>query len=377
MSQNPINTIKPIASEFEEMTLNMGPQHPSTHGVLHLLLKMNGEVVLEAVPDIGYLHRGMEKLAERKTYQGNIAFSDRWDYICSMTNNFAAVLGPEKLMKVQVPRRAELIRVIMAELNRIASHLILFGTYGIDMGAWTPVLYGFRERELILDLFESVCGARLTYNYFRIGGVSADLPEGFAEKAMDFIKVMRRRLKEYDDLLTENVIFKDRTKNIGIISKEEAVDWALSGPNLRASGVKYDIRKDDTYSVYGEFDFDIPAGTAGDCWDRYSVRMREIFESTRIIEQAIAKLEPGEVMAKVPKVIKPPAGDTYVRIEAPRGELGIFLISDGTANPYRMKVRGPSFSNLAIFQKVLSGLKIADVVAMLASIDIVLGEVDR
>jgi NADH-quinone oxidoreductase subunit D len=364
-------------SEFEEFYLNMGPQHPSTHGVLHLLLKMDGEVVTDVVVDIGYLHRGMEKLAEKRTYQANIALSDRWDYLSSMNNNFAMCLAVEKLMKLQIPKRADYIRVIMAELNRIASHLVLFGTYGLDMGAWTAILYGFRERERIMDLFESVCGARLTYNYFRVGGVSADLPEGFIEKTREFIKYFRKKLKEYDDLLSNNVIFKDRVKNIGIFSKEDAINYSLSGPNLRGSGIKFDIRKNDTYSVYNEFDFDIPVGSNGDAWDRYYVRMREMYESTKIIEQALDKLPAGEICAKVPKVIRPPKGEVYVRTEAPRGELGIYLISDGGTSPYRMKIRGPSFVNLQILQKVLKGWKIADVVAILASIDIVLGEVDR
>ncbi|MFH1825239.1 MAG: NADH-quinone oxidoreductase subunit D [Candidatus Firestonebacteria bacterium] len=375
MQEHPICMTK--NSEFEEFYLNMGPQHPSTHGVLHLLLKMDGEVVVHSVVDIGYLHRGLEKLAEKRTYQGNIALSDRWDYLASMNNNFAMCLTVEKIMKLQIPKRAEYIRVIMAELNRIASHLILFGTYGIDMGAWTAILYGFRERERIMDLFESVCGARLTYNYFRIGGVSADLPAGFVEKTKEFIKYFRKKLKEYDDLLSNNVIFQDRVKNIGIFPKECVIDYGLSGPNLRGSGVKFDIRKNDTYSVYNEFDFDIPVGTKGDAWDRYYVRMREMYESTKIIEQALEKLQDGEIWAKVPRVIRLPKGEVYIRTEAPRGELGIYLISDGGTSPYRMKIRGPSFVNLQILQKVLNGLKIADVVAVLASIDIVLGEVDR
>ncbi len=364
-------------SGFEEMTLNMGPQHPSTHGVLHLLLKMDGEVITEARPDIGYLHRGMEKIAEKRTWGANIALSDRWDYIASMSNNFAAVLGPEKLMSITVPKRAEYIRVIMAELNRIASHLIFFGTYGIDIGAFTPFFYAFREREKILDLYESVCGARLTYNYFRIGGVSADLPEEFIPGVKAFINYFRPKLKEYDTLLSTNPIFMDRTVGVGAITKEEAIDWALSGPNIRASGVNFDLRKDDPYSVYSEFDFNIPTGKNGDCWDRYMVRMNEMKESARIVEQALEKLEPGDIMAKVAKVIRPPAGEIYTHVEAPKGELGVYCISDGSTMPYRYKVRGPSFVNLAILQKMLKGLRIADVVAVLGSIDIVLGEVDR
>ncbi|MEI7903840.1 MAG: NADH-quinone oxidoreductase subunit D [Candidatus Firestonebacteria bacterium] len=376
MKENPIITTDNCA-EFEEMTLNMGPQHPSTHGVFHLLLKMNGETITYARPDIGYLHRGMEKLAEKRTYQANIAMSDRWDYIAAMSNNFAAVLGPEKLMKVQVPKRAEYIRVIMAELNRIASHLIFFGTYGIDIGAFTPFFYAFRDREKILDLFESVSGARLTFNYFRIGGVAQDLPADFIANTKEFIRFFRPKLKEYDTLLSQNVIFRDRTVGVGAVSAEEAVNWAWSGPNLRGSGVNFDIRKDDTYSVYSEFDFAVPTGANGDCWDRYMVRMKEMYESTVIIEQALAKIPEGEIMAKVPRVIKPPAGEIYIRIEAPKGDLGVYLISDGSVNPYRMKVRGPSFVNVAILQKILKGWKIADVVAVLGSLDIVLGEVDR
>jgi NADH-quinone oxidoreductase subunit D len=280
-------------------------------------------------------------------------------------------------MKVQVPKRAEYIRIIMAEFNRIASHLIFFGTYGIDIGAFTPFFYAFRDREKILNMFESACGARLTYNYFRIGGVSQDVPEDFRQNAADFVAYFRPKLKEYDVLLSENPIFKDRTVGICPVSAEEAVNWAWSGPNARASGVNYDVRKDDPYSVYNEFDFDIPVGKNGDCWDRYMVRMKEMFESTRIIEQAVSKMQEGDILAKVPKVIKPPSGEVYSRIEAPKGELGIYLISDGSQMPYRMKIRGPSFVNLAMLQKILKGWKIADVVAALGSIDIVLGEVDR
>ncbi|MEK6646964.1 MAG: NADH-quinone oxidoreductase subunit D [Candidatus Firestonebacteria bacterium] len=363
--------------KLEEMYLNLGPQHPSTHGVLRVGLTLDGEVIVKADPDIGYLHRGMEKLAENRTYAQNIALSDRWDYLASMSNNFAFCLAVEKIMKVQIPERAEYIRVLVAELNRIASHLILFGTYGVDIGAVTPFMYALREREMILDLFESICGARMTYNYFRIGGVSNDLPEGFVKKLEEFTEWFKKRLSEYDDLLSNNVIFLDRTKNIGMLTKEDAIDYGVTGPNLRASGVQFDIRKNDTYSIYSKFDFEIPVGTQGDCWDRYYIRIKEMKESINIIEQILSKLPDGEICTKVPKILRPPVGEVYSRIEAPRGELGIYLISDGNTNPYRLKVRGPSFVNLEVLPELLKTWKIADVVAILGSLDIVLGEVDR
>src|SRR3989339_153060 len=363
MTENQINTTKILDKDgFETMYLNMGPQHPSTHGVLRLGLVLDGEVIVKAEPDIGYLHRGMEKLAEKRTYQANIAMSDRYDYVCSMNNNFAVALAIEKHLGVEAPIRAQYIRILMAELNRVVNHMLFFG---------------FREREQVIELFESVSGARLTYNYFRVGGVARDLPSDFVEKTKVFIRFMRAKLKDYDNLVTDNVIFRDRTEGVGKFSKEDCVGYSLSGPIIRASGIKYDIRKDDTYSVYNEFDFNVPALENGDCFDRYLLRMLELRESLKIIEQVLEKLEPGEIIAKVPKVIKPPVGEAYVRTESPKGELSVYLVSDGSANPYRFHLRAPSFINLQILQKVLVGVKVADVIAILGSIDITLGEIDR
>ena len=363
--------------KLEEMYLNMGPQHPSTHGVLRLGIKMEGEVIVEAIPDVGYLHRGTEKLTETKDYSQIIHLTDRMDYIAAMNNNAGYVMAVEKLMEQEVPERAEFIRVIVCELNRIASHLLFFGTYGVDMGAVTPFLYGFREREPILDLFEKLCGARLTYSYMRIGGVAEDLPAGFVEECTDFLKYFRVKLDEYDDLLTYNPIFMDRTQGIGVMSAEQAVAYGITGPMLRASGLPYDLRKDEPYSVYDRFDFEVPVTQNGDCWDRYYVRMREMRESCRIVEQALDQLPPGPHQAKTPRIIKPQKGEVYVEIENPRGQLGYYLVSQGEPSPYRLHVRGPSFINLQVLPDLLRGLKIGDVVAILGSVDIVLGEVDR
>jgi NADH-quinone oxidoreductase subunit D len=336
-------------------------------------------VVTGAMPDVGYLHRGVEKLAENRTYPQFIILTDRDDYLCAMLNNWAYCLAVEKLLKVEIPPRAEYIRIIVGELNRIASHLVFIGTYGIDIGAFTPFLYAFgREREIILDLFEQVCGARITYNYVRIGGVMADLPPGWVEKASKFVSYMRDRLKEYDDLLTYNPIFMDRTKGIGILSKEKALSYSVTGPNLRASGVPLDLRKDEPYGVYSKFNFKVCIGQNGDCFDRYIVRRDEIAESLNIIEQALAGLPEGEILGKVPKAnLRPPAGESYAQIEGARGWLGMYLVSDGGTSPYRLHVRAPSFINLATLQEILAGWKVADVIAILGSIDIVLGEVDR
>lgn len=363
--------------ETEEMILNLGPQHPATHGVLRVILKLDGEVITEAKPDVGYLHRGTEKLAESRTYPQMLVISDRWDYLSAMSNNLVWCLATEKLMKIQVPPRAEFLRVIMAELNRIASHLIFFGVYGIDMGAFTPFLHAFREREMILDLFEEVSGARLTYNYIRIGGVMADLPQDWIAKCRSFLEWMKPRLEEYDTLLTYNPIFRDRTRGVGILSPEKAIGYGVTGPNLRGSGIGFDLRKEEPYSSYDQFDFEIPAGENGDCWDRYWVRVQEMKESVKIVEQALGNLPSGECNAKVPRIIRPPAGESYAQIEAPRGALGIYSVSDGSDKPYRVHVRAPSFINLTVLQEILVGMKVADVVAILGSLDIVLGEVDR
>jgi NADH-quinone oxidoreductase subunit D len=296
-----------------------------------------------------------------------------------MLNNWAYCLAVEKLLKVEIPERAQYIRVIVGELNRIASHLLFIGTFGIDIGAFTPFLYAFgREREMILDLFEQVCGARITYNYVRIGGVMADLPEGWVEKAKKFVAHMKECLKEYDDLLSYNPIFMDRTQGIGILAKEKAIAYGVTGPNLRASGVPLDLRKKDPYGIYSKFEFDIAVGKNGDCWDRYMCRRNEIEQSCRILEQALAQIPAGEILGKVPKAnLRPPAGESYSQIEGARGWLGVYLISDGGMSPYRLHLRAPSYINLAMLQEILRGWKVADVIAILGSIDIVLSDVDR
>ena len=374
-----------MAIYTEEMTVNMGPQHPSTHGVLNLKLKTDGEIVHDARPNIGYLHRCAEKIAENVTYPQFIPYTDRMDYVAAMNQNLGYVLGVERLMNVEVPLRAQYIRVIMAELNRIASHLLFMACYALDSGAFTPFLYAFREREMILDLFEATCGARLTYNYIWIGGVSRDLPQGFVDKARQFLDYLSPRVKEYHELFSYNKIFIERTANVGILPKETAIAYGVTGPTLRGSGVRWDLRRDEPYLIYDRFDFDVPVGrgemgTVGDCWDRYMVRMREIEESAKIVRQALDQYEqlpPGEVRAKVPRALKVPPGEVYMRTEAPRGEIGFYIVSDGGLKPYRVKVRAPSFSNLSVFHEISRGGMIADIVLILGSVDIVLGDIDR
>ena len=371
-----------MAFKTEEMVLNMGPQHPSTHGVLRLELVIEGEIIKNVIPHIGYLHRCFEKHCEVMTYPQIIPYTDRMDYLASMCNEFGYVVAMERLMGIEVPERVEYIRVIMAELQRIASHLVALGTYGADLGAFTPFLFCFRDREKILHLFEITCGARLLYNYMWIGGVSHDLHPDFIRLAKEFIKEFRPNLKELNDLLTFNQIFIDRTANVGILPAETAINYGITGPNLRASGVKWDLRINDTYSIYNRFDFEIPIGkgengTIGDCWDRYYIRILEIKESLKIVEQAIDQIPDGDVSSAIPKRVKPPAGQIYSRVENPRGELGYFIISDGSVNPTRIKVRAPSFVNMVVFGELCKGHMIADVVAILGSIDIVLGEIDR
>ncbi|MFH2201779.1 MAG: NADH-quinone oxidoreductase subunit D [Elusimicrobiota bacterium] len=370
------------ASEAElktdQMFINLGPQHPSTHGVLRVGLTIEGEIIVKAEPDVGYLHRGTEKLAEIRGYHQGVMLSDRWDYISAMNNNLVTCLAAERLAGVEIPPRAQRLRVIMCELNRIASHLLFMGTYGVDLGAWTAFLHFFREREMILDLFEMACGARLTFNYIRLGGVMKDLPSGWQAKADEFFTHFKERLPEYDDLLSDNPIFRDRTETVGLISPEQALEWGLSGANLRASGVDFDVRKFEPYSGYDQYDFTVPLGRTGSCFDRYMCRVRELRQSVRIVEQALHMLEDGPIMgrgfAKIPRL---PAGEAYAHIEGARGDLGVHLISDGNTSPYRFHIRAPSFINLQILQECLIGQRIADVVAILGSIDIVLGEVDR
>jgi len=357
--------------------LNMGPQHPSTHGVLRLAIKIDGEVVVECDPDVGFLHRGIEKLAELRTYIQFIPITDRLDYLASMLQNQAYVGAIEKLGAIEVPERAEYIRVIMMELQRVASHLVFFGAMGLDLGATTPFLYAFREREDILDLFEMVCGARLTYNYFRPGGVSRDLPGGFYEKARAYIKKQREKLPEYDDLLTNNQIFIVRTRGVGYISGDDAVNYSMSGPSLRGSGVDYDVRKADPYSVYDKLDWRVAIRAEGDVQARFLCRCEEIRQSLNMVEQALDMIPEGELKCKTPPRLKLPEGEVYYHIESARGDLGVYLVSDGSDKPYRLRWRAPSFINLGAMNQMAQNWKIADVVAILGSLDVVLGEVDR
>jgi len=369
----------------EEFYLNIGPHHPSTHGVLRVLLKLDGEKIVEAIPDIGYLHRNFEKIVESRTYTQVIPFTDRLDYTNSMGNNLAYCMTVEKLIGITVPKRAEYIRVIMAELNRIASHLISIAGCGMDVGAFSIMLYCFREREKILDLFEMVCGARLTYNYIRIGGVSQDLPDGFIEKVNAFCEYFKPKIDEYENFFLNNYIYLNRAKGVGILTKEDALNYGASGPVLRGSGIKRDLRKDEPYSVYEEFEFEIPVGENGDSWDRVKVRMEEMRQSVRIIEQAVQRLKRGDTELRegnyinpgVPRLIKPEAGEIYHHIESPRGELGMYIVSDGSFKPYRLKVRSPAFSNLSTLPVLLRGVQIADLVVIIGSLDPCFGEVDR
>ncbi|MEE8450053.1 MAG: NADH-quinone oxidoreductase subunit D [Thermodesulfobacteriota bacterium] len=366
----------------EDLVISMGPQHPSTHGVLRLVLKTRGEVVLQVTPHVGYLHRALEKIAERVNYAQFMPYTDRLDYVAAMNCNLAYARAVEKLLGVEVPPRADFIRVIMAELNRIASHLIFFATYGLDLGSLTPFFYGFREREGILDLFEMASGMRLTYNYIKIGGVWKDLPPGFVDKAYEFLDYFLPRLDEYDRILTDNKIFIGRTAGIGILPADMAIEYGVTGPNLRGAGVAWDIRKDEPYCGYDQFDFEVPVGKGemgklGDCWDRYVVRMQEMRESCRLIRQALDRLPDGPTMGRVARVMRPKAGEVYVRSENPRGELGFFLISNGSAKPYRLKIRTGSFTALSVLPEIAKGWMVADVCAIFGSLDVISPEVDR
>ena len=363
--------------DAEEMVLNMGPQHPSTHGVLRVVLKLDGETVVDLDCDIGYLHRGVEKIAENDTYAMITPYWDRLDYVAAVSGDLCYVEGVERLLQVEVPKRAEYLRVILTELQRIASHLLWLGTHAIDIGAVTVLLYCFREREEILKIFEDFIGARLTAHAFRIGGLWWDVYPEFDKRVRDFLKILPGRIDEYETLLNSNRIWLGRTVGIGVLPAEEAINLSLTGPVLRGSGVKHDLRKAAPYSAYPDFDFEIPIGENGDTYDRYLVRMAEMRQSASIIEQALDGLPEGPVMAKVPKVIKPPVGEVYHAIEAPKGELGVYLVSDGTTKPYRMRIRPPAFVNLQALRRMSIGHLVADVVAIIGSIDIVLGEVDR
>jgi NADH-quinone oxidoreductase subunit D len=364
--------------ETSELVINMGPQHPSTHGVLRVVLRLDGERVLNADVVIGYLHRGIEKLCEQRDWLQIVLITDRMDYIAAASNNLGYCETVEKLMSLEVPPRARYIRTILAELQRIASHCLWLGTHAMDIGAMTVFLYAFRERELILDLFEEYCGARLTYNAMRIGGLPLDIPPGWDAKVRAFCDILDTKVDEYEELLTHNRIWLERTRRVGIISGDDAVAIGLSGPALRGSGVPRDVRKDEPYAAYADFEFNVPIGSAGDTYDRYLVRLEEFRQSTRIIRQALDGLPAGPVLGKVPRLIKPPAGETYHAIESPKGEIGYFIVSDGKSNtPYRFRVRPPSFCNLQALPRLVKGHLVADVVALIGSIDIVLGEVDR
>jgi len=362
----------------ETFLLNMGPQHPSTHGVLRIILKMNGEYIEEAEPVIGYIHRMHEKMGENREYLQFFPNMGRMDYLAALAYNHCWAGVVEKLTGIVPPPRAEYIRVICVELNRLQSHLLWLGAYLLDLGAFTPIMYTFDDREMILDILERITGSRLTYCYFRFGGVYNDVDDEFIDGCRAFIKRLRSRFHMYETLVTKNVIFINRVKGIGIITQEVARKYGATGPVLRGSNIKYDIRKNEPYSVYPEFDFRIPVGYDGDALDRYMVRVLEMEQSLRIIEQALDKLPNGPFMAeKVPRKIKPPKGDCYFAVEAPRGELGIYIVSDGTTSSYRTKMRVPGFSNLSLFSEISRGILLADAVSIIGSLDLVIPEIDR
>jgi len=360
------------------LEVSMGPHHPSTHGVFRMDVKLDGETVVDLKPVFGYLHRNHEKLAENMSYLASMPFTDRLDYFNSMTNNWAYALAAEQLVEIEVPERAEYLRVIMAELTRLVNHVSLVGFFINDLGALgTPLLYAFREREKILDLFEQASGARMMCNYFRFGGLRNDVPEGWMDRARKVVDDFPVFLDEYEKLLCENEIILSRTQGVGVLSRELAVNAGITGPMLRASGVDYDLRKVDRYGIYGDLQFRVPYGEVGDCYDRFMVRMLEMRESIEILKQALAAVPEGPVMGNAPRVFKPKPTEVYGRIEAPKGELGFFLIADGTTKPYRYRVRPPSLVNLTTLRDMCLGQKVADAVIILGSIDIVLGEVDR
>lgn len=367
-----------MAIRTEPFVINLGPVHPSTHGVFRMRVTLDGEVVLDIEPVVGYLHRGIEKLAEQRTWTGVIPLTDRLDYISPMTNNLAYVMAVEKLAGIEVPERAEYIRVIMGELQRLANHLVAVGSFLNDCGAYfTPFLYMFREREKIVDLFEMVSGQRLLYSYMRIGGVSQDIPDEFLPALRKFLDMMPGKIDEFDRLLKDNEILLARSKGVGILSREVALNCGMSGPVLRSTGVAWDLRKKDPYSVYDRFEFDIPVGIQGDCYDRFRVRIEEMRQSVRILKQAVKQLPEGMFKAEVPHLIRPPKGEAYAHIEAPKGELGVYVVSDGSIAPYRCHIRPTSLINLTALREMVRGWKVADLIAIFGSIDITLGEVDR
>jgi NADH-quinone oxidoreductase subunit D len=363
--------------DSSELVLNMGPQHPSTHGVLRVILKLDGEKVMGSECVIGYLHRGVEKIAENRTYAQFAPYVDRMDYVAAVSNALGYCEAVEKLLNTEAPPRAQYIRVILTELNRLASHHVWLGTHALDIGALTPLFYTFRDREEILKIFEKYCGARLTTHAFRIGGCIYETYEGFEKEVRDYCDFLLPKIDEYEELLTTNRIWCERTKGVGILNEEDCKALGVTGPVLRASGVKWDLRKAKPYSGYDKFDFEIPTGENGDTYDRYLVRIEEMRQSVKIIRQAVDGIPEGPIMAKIPKVLKPPVGEVYHSIEAPKGELGYFIVSDGSTQPYRIRVRPPSFVNLQALDKMIKGQLVADVVAVIGTLDIVLGEVDR
>ncbi len=367
-----------MAIRTEPITINIGPQHPSTHGVFRMRITFDGEVILDVEPIFGYLHRGSEKLAEERTYAQVVTLTDRLDYVSSMSNNLAYVLATEKLSGIQPPERAMYLRVIAAELQRVASHLVATGFFLNDLGALaTPLMYCFREREKILDLFEMLCGARITLSYMRVGGIFQDAPPEFWTALRDFLGYMPDYIDEYERLITGNEILLARTKNVGILSAEQAINCSVSGPVLRASGVSWDLRKADPYEIYDRLDFDVPVGTVGDNYDRYLMRIAEMRQSLRIIAQCVTQIPEGPVRTEAPWLIRPPVGDAFGHVEAPKGELGFYLVSDGSIAPYRCKIRSPSLINLTALKDMLLGWKLADMIVTFGSVDINMGEVDR
>lgn len=374
---DPLNPVEGNYLDTSELVLNMGPQHPSTHGVLRVILKLDGERVRDVECVIGYLHRGVEKIAENRTYAMFVPYVDRMDYIAAVSNGLGYCLAVETLINVTAPPRAQAVRVVLTELNRIASHLLWLGTHALDIGAISPLFYTFREREEVLKIFENYCGARLTTHAFRIGGLQYELYDGFEQQVRTFCNNFKPQLDDYHKLLTGNPIWAGRLQGVGILGVEECKAYSVTGPLIRAAGLVWDLRKAQPYSGYEQYEFDIPVGTKGDSYDRYLVRMQEMRESVRIIEQAVERIPGGPILAKVPKVLKPPPGEVYVSIEAPKGELGYYIVSDGSTIPYRIRVRPPSFLNLQSLEKMAKGALVADVVAIIGTIDIVLGEVDR
>ena len=374
----PVGTYEEIVREGDLLTINMGPQHPSTHGVFRMVLTLDGETVISCRPVMGYLHRSVEKLAESRTYLQDVIFTDRLDYLSPMTTNLPFAMATERLANIDVPERAQIIRVIMCELQRFASHCVAIGTFANDTGAFhTALMYTFRERERILDIFDEACGARMTVSYIRYGGIARDLTPEAVSMIRDFVSDMDRNIDEFESMLTDNEIFKARTEGIGVLSAEDAIAYSITGPMLRATGVGYDVRKAEPYSLYDRFDFAIPTRRNGDCYDRYMVRVAEMRQTKQILEQALKDLPEGPVMGRVPKVFRPAKGYSYARTESPKGEIGVYLVSDGKTEPYRFHIRPPSFINLGVLSKLVVGHKVADAVVILGSIDIVMGEVDR